>query len=77
MERFFFDLIRKAGKHMTFCELRKKDVVCMGDGRVLGRISDLEFDPATGHIRALSVPCGSCFGALWHGDKNQLIIPWG
>ena len=62
---------------MTFSELRKKDVICMGDGRVLGRVSDQEFDAATGHIRALYVPCGSCLSSMWHGDKNQMVIPWG
>jgi len=62
---------------MTFSELRKKDVICLGDGRVLGRISDLEFDSSSGHIRALCVPCGSCFSSIWHGDKNLMVIPWG
>ena len=62
---------------MTFSDLKKKDVICMGDGRVLGRVSDLEFDVATGHIRALALPGASCFSLLWHGDRNQLVIPWG
>ena len=62
---------------MTLSELRRKDVVCIGDGRVLGRVSDIEFDPALGAVRALIVPGGSCLTALWHGDKNNLIIPWG
>ena len=61
---------------MTLCELRRKDVVCIGDGRVLGRVTDIEFDAACGQIRALIVPCGSCLGALWHGEKNQMVIPW-
>ena len=29
---------------MTFSELRKKDVICIGDGKLLGRICDLEID---------------------------------
>ena len=33
---------------MTFCELRKKDVICIGDGRLLGRVTDLEFDALSG-----------------------------
>ena len=61
---------------MTLFELRRKDVVCIGDGRVLGRASDIEFDAASGHVRALIVPCGSCLSSLWHGEKNQMVIPW-
>ena len=61
---------------MTLSELRRKDVVCIGDGRVLGRASDIEFDASSGHVCALIVPCGSCLSAIWHGDKNQLVIPW-
>ena len=43
---------------MTFSELRKKDVICMGDGRVLGRVNDLQMDASTGRICALIVPAG-------------------
>lgn len=67
----------KEGERMTFSELRKKDVVCMGDGRVIGRVSDLQLDPSTGQIRALIVPAGSCFSTFLHGEKNQAVIPWG
>ena len=59
---------------MTFSELRKKDGICIGDGRVLGRAADLEFDAATGQLCALIVPGSmSCF---FHGDKGQTTIPW-
>ena len=61
---------------MTLSELRKKDVVCIGDGRVVGRVADVEFDAASGQIRALIVPCGSCLSSFWHGEKNQMVIPW-
>lgn len=61
---------------MTLSELRKKDVVCIGDGRVLGRAADIEFDPATGHVRSLIIPGGSCLSSFWHGEKNLMVIPW-
>lgn len=61
---------------MTLSELRKKDVVCIGDGRVLGRVTDIEFDAGSGHVRALVVPGGSCLSSFLHGDKNSMIIPW-
>ena len=61
---------------MTFSGLKKKDVVCMADGRVLGRVSDLELDSATGRSLALIVPAGSCLSGFLHGEKNQAVIPW-
>ncbi|MBQ7826322.1 MAG: YlmC/YmxH family sporulation protein [Clostridia bacterium] len=61
---------------MTLCELRKKDVICIGDGRVLGRVSDLEFDASSGQIRALIVPGGMGVSCLFHGDKSQAAIAW-
>ena len=61
---------------MTFSELRKKDVICIGDGRVLGRVSDLEFDASSGQLRALIVPGSSGVSCFFHGDKSQASIPW-
>ena len=61
---------------MTFSELRKKDVICIGDGRVLGRVTDLEFDATSGQLRALIIPNGSGVSCFFHGDKSQLTIPW-
>ena len=61
---------------MTFSELRKKDVICIGDGRVLGRASDLEFDASSGQLRALIVPGGFGVSCFFHGDKSQTNIPW-
>ena len=48
--------VRLGGMRVTLSELRKKDVVCIGDGRVIGRVQDLEFDTAGGHVRALIIP---------------------
>ncbi|MBP3655426.1 MAG: YlmC/YmxH family sporulation protein [Clostridia bacterium] len=59
---------------MTYSELRKKDMICIGDGRLLGRVSDLEFDAHTGQLRALIVgpPCG--ITSVFHGEKGQISI---
>ena len=61
---------------VTFGELRKKDVICIGDGRLLGRVSDLEFDASDGRIRALIVPGASGLSSLLHGEKGVVAIPW-
>lgn len=61
---------------MTFGELKKKDVICIGDGRLLGRASDLEFDAASGQMRALIVPGGAGMSCLLRGDRGAMSIPW-
>ena len=61
---------------MTFSELRKKDIICIGDGRLLGRAADLELDTATGQLRALIVPAGAGIGCFFHGEKSQICIAW-
>ena len=61
---------------MTFGELKRKDIICIGDGRLLGRVSDLELDPHTGQIRTLIVgQCCSLF-SFFHADRNLLNIPY-
>jgi len=59
---------------MTFSQLRKKDVICVADGRLIGRVADLELDERSGQIRALIVPAGA--GCFFHGEKSQNTIPW-
>ena len=59
---------------MTFSEIRKKDVICISDGRLLGRVADLDIDVSSGQIRALAVPCSA--GCFFHGEKSQTTIPW-
>jgi len=61
---------------MTLSELRKKDIICISDGRLIGRAADLEFDAASGQLRALIVPCGGGIGCFFHGEKNQICIAW-
>ena len=60
---------------MTLCELKRKDIICIGDGRLLGRVCDLAFDASDGRIRALIV-CGGGFSSVFHGEKNQITIPF-
>ena len=40
---------------MTFSELKKKDIICIGDGRLVGRACDLAIDPASGQTLGLIV----------------------
>jgi len=61
---------------MTLSELRKKDVICVSDGRLLGRVIDLELDISSGQIRALIVSGGAGFSCFFHGDKGMNTIPW-
>lgn len=61
---------------MTFSELRKKDVICISDGRLIGRITDLELNASDGTIRAVIVPGGAGLSCFFHGDKSQTTIPW-
>ena len=57
---------------MTFSELKKKDIICIGDGRLIGRACDIVLDPNSGQALALIV----CGGSMFRTDKNQLEIPW-
>ena len=61
---------------MTFSELKKKDVICIGDGRLLGRVTDLELDIGTGQLRALIVPCGAGLSCFFHSSKSIMASPW-
>lgn len=61
---------------MTFSELRKKDVICIADGRLLGRVADLEFDEKDGRIRALIVPGAGGLSCMLHGERSQVAVAW-
>ncbi len=60
---------------MTFCELKRKDIICIGDGRLLGRVCDLAFEPGDGRIRALIISNGT-LSSVFHGEKGQMTIPF-
>lgn len=61
---------------MSLSELRTKDVVNTQDGRLLGKVMDLEFCVTTGTIEAIVVPGESNFLQCLRGEKNGIIIPW-
>ena len=50
---------------MTFSELKKKDMICIGDGRVIGRACDVVLD---------LIVCGGC--GIFRSEKSQMEIPW-
>lgn len=60
---------------MRLCELEEKEVINVADGRSLGCVTDIVFDPKCGQIEALVVPGpGKCFGLF--GREFELVIPW-
>lgn len=56
-------------------ELRNRQVVCVKNGCVLGYVSDIELDTASGNLTALVIyGKPKLFGVLGH--ENDIIIPW-
>lgn len=55
--------------------LRCKEVICVGDGRRLGFISDVEIEVPEGCVVAIIVPGPSKFLGLL-GCKDDFVIPW-
>ena len=62
---------------MTFSDLRKKDAICIGDGRLLGRVTDLELDERGGCVRALIIAGACSFAGFFHADKSLITVPFG
>ena len=60
---------------MTFTQLQCKEVICVGDGRRLGFISDVVVEFPEGKVCAIVVP-GPCrlFGMV--GRQEDFRIPW-
>ena len=61
---------------MSLSELRTKDVVNTLDGRRLGKVMDIEFDPRDGRVEAIVVPGEFRVGSLIRGEKCGIVIPW-
>lgn len=58
---------------MSYCELRRKEVINGSDGRRMGHIVDIIFSAESGKIKGIILPYGKrgVFG------KNQdLFVPW-
>lgn len=62
---------------MSLSELRAKDVVNTLDGKRLGKVMDIEFDPMNGRVEALVVPGEWKVGQFLRGEKCGIVIPWG
>jgi YlmC/YmxH family sporulation protein len=59
----------------NYCDLRKKEVVNVNDGRVLGCICDLLICLPEGYIEAIVVPgCSKNFNFFKPGQP--VVIPW-
>jgi len=56
-------------------DIRSKDVINIRDGRRLGAVSDIEFNP-DGQIASLTVPVPLRFSDLLRGDRGGITIPW-
>ncbi len=61
---------------MSLSELRTKDVVNTLDGKRLGKVMDIEFNPRDGRVEAIVVPGEFRVGSLIRGEKCGIVIPW-
>ncbi len=61
---------------VRFTELLCKEVICVGDGRRLGFVTDARVDVCDGRIAAIVVPGPCRFGGLGNG-REDFVIPWG
>lgn len=59
---------------MTFSELKKKDIICIGDGRLVGRSVRFGDRSGVGADAGADRLRGSC--GFLRGEKNQMEIPW-
>lgn len=59
-------------RELSFCELKRKEVVCVGDGRKLGHLVDLVFS-SNGKIKGVVVPFGKRF-LCFHAQ--EVYIPF-
>ena len=61
---------------MSLSELRAKDVVNTLDGKRLGKVMDIEFNPCTGQVEALVIPGEFRLTDVIKGEKTGIVIPW-
>ncbi|MFI3165790.1 MAG: YlmC/YmxH family sporulation protein [Bacillota bacterium] len=59
---------------IEYCELRLKDVVCVSDGRKLGRIIDCLIDASCGQILGIILPGTRGFAMFRNAEDTY--IPW-
>lgn len=56
-------------------DIRSKDVINITDGRKLGTVSDIEFNP-DGQIASLTLPSPFRLADLVRGERGGFVIPW-
>ena len=61
--------------NISFCELKKKDVINLCDGSNLGNIYDISIDTCTGEILGIILPTGKGFFNIFK-SSNDLFIPY-
>ncbi len=61
---------------IKFTQLQCKEVICVGDGRRLGFITDVQVEMPGGKICAIVVP-GPCRFFGLGGRQEDFLIPWG
>lgn len=59
-------------RELSFCELRRKDIVSINDGRKLGKIIDLVFSPS-GKVKGIVAPYGKKFLIF---QSQEVYIPY-
>jgi YlmC/YmxH family sporulation protein len=59
---------------MKFCDLRRKEVVNILDGKSLGCVCDLVID-CDGKVESLVMPGPFRFAAIF-GPENGVCVPW-
>ncbi|MDD4076332.1 MAG: YlmC/YmxH family sporulation protein [Eubacteriales bacterium] len=60
---------------MSFCDLRRKEVINLRDGARLGCICDLEVEEGSGLIQSIVVPGPPKLFGLLRSDE-ELVIPY-
>ena len=59
---------------LTFCELKRREVINGSDGRRMGHIIDLVFSSDSGKVKGIILPYGKR-GVF--GKTQDLFVPWG
>ncbi len=58
---------------MLFSELKSREVINICTGERYGNVSDLEFDPCAGEVRAIIVPGNSRLFGILKGREGMAI----
>jgi YlmC/YmxH family sporulation protein len=61
--------------NISFCELKRKEVINLRDGARLGAVCDMEIDRCTGTVCSIVVPGPPKLWGLLKSDE-ELVIPF-